>query len=77
MTHYKKILTLENEIEATLLKKLLDDEGIPYVMKSYYDSALDGLYQTQKGWGHVEAAEEYRETILNLYRDAVGRHDPT
>ena len=69
MAPYRKILTIENQIEAGLLSKLLDERGIPHVLKSYYDSAMDGLYQTQKGWGHIEAPEEYEEEILKIYRD--------
>jgi hypothetical protein len=69
MARYRKILTIENQIEAGLLQKLLDERNIPYVLKSYYDSALDGLYQAQKGWGHIEAPEEYEEEILKIYSD--------
>ena len=76
MDRYKKILTLENEIEASLLKNLLDEAEIPYVVRSYYDSALDGLYQAQKGWGHIEAPEDFKDTILNLYHDVINTNDP-
>jgi hypothetical protein len=69
MARYRKILTIENQVEAGLLQKILDERNIPYVLKSYYDSALDGLYQTQKGWGHIEAPEEYEEEILKIYGD--------
>jgi hypothetical protein len=67
--NYEKVLTLENEVEAQFLQKLLDERKIPYVLKSYYDSALDGLYQTQKGWGYLEAPHEYHEEILKIYHD--------
>jgi len=69
MDRYEKILTIENEVEAQLLQKLLDERKIPYVMKSYYDSALNGLYQAQKGWGHIEAPDEYHEEIVKIYTD--------
>jgi hypothetical protein len=75
MEQYKKILTLENEIEASLLKKLLDEAEIPCVVKSYYDSALDGLYQTQKGWGHIEAPAEYGEAIQKIYYGLIHSDD--
>ena len=71
MDKYGKILTIENEVEAQLLQKLLDERKIPYVIKSYYDSALNGLYQTQRGWGHIEAPEVYHEEILKLYNDIL------
>jgi len=57
------------------LKKLLDEAEIPCVLKSYYDSALDGLYQTQMGWGHIEAPEKYEEIILDLYNGAINTND--
>jgi hypothetical protein len=69
MDNYKIILTIENEIEARILQKLLDERRIPYILKSYYDSALDGLYQTQKGWGHIEAPAKYEEEIVSIYND--------
>jgi hypothetical protein len=75
MNSYKKILTFENEIEAQLLTELLNEAKIPHVLKSYYDSALDGLYQTQRGWGHVEAPAEYEEEIMRIYRAAVYRNE--
>ena len=67
----RKILTLENEVEARMLSALLDENGIPHILKSYHDSALDGVFQLQKGWGHIEALPEYRDKILNLYHEML------
>jgi hypothetical protein len=60
---YKKIVALDNALEAQLVGKLLTERGIPHRIRSYYDSAYDGLYQAQKGWGRVEAPEEYEAEI--------------
>ncbi len=75
MDRYKKILTLENEIEASLLKKLLDEAEIPCVLKSYYDYALVGLYQTEMGWGHIDSPVKYVEIILVVYNGAINTND--
>lgn len=64
-----KILEFDNEIEAKLLDGLLNERGIPHLIRSYHDSAYDGLWQTQAGWGHLEAQEEHREEILNIYKE--------
>lgn len=64
-----KILTFKNEIESILLHEILTDKKIPHIVRSYHDSAYDGLWQTQSAWGHVEAPEEYREEILRTYRE--------
>jgi hypothetical protein len=69
MEDYTKIATLENEIEAGLLDSILMERNIPHFMRSYYDTAYDGLFQTQKGWGYVSAPERYREEITEILAD--------
>ena len=62
----KKILTLENEMEAYRIKDILDSEGIPHIIRSFHDAAYDGLFQGQYGWGALEADEKYEKRILEL-----------
>ena len=62
----EKIAVLENEIQAKLLAELLKEQKIPHIIKSYHDSAYDGLFQHFKGWGHVEAPEKFRNKILEI-----------
>lgn len=64
-----KILVFNNEFEARLLDGLLTEKGIPHMIRSYHDSAYDGLWQTKTVWGHIEAAEEYKEEILKLFSE--------
>ncbi|UZQ81926.1 DUF2007 domain-containing protein [Thermoanaerobacter sp. RKWS2] len=51
MEGFVKILVLENEIEAKLLEGILKEKGIPHFIRSYHDTAYDGLFQTVTGWG--------------------------
>jgi hypothetical protein len=69
MAHYIKIAILENEIEARLLESILTQRNIPHLMRSYHDTAYDGLFQTQKGWGYVGAPEFYEEEIKEILSD--------
>ena len=69
MEDFKKILILENEIEAGLLDSVLNERNIPHRIQSYHDSAYDGIYQAQKGWGVVLAPPEYEEEIQSIYED--------
>jgi len=62
-----KILMFKNEIEAMLLDEILIEKQIPHLIRSYHDSAYDGLWQTQSGWGHIEAPGEYADEILLIY----------
>lgn len=66
---YKKIAVLDNEFEAQLLESILIERGISHHLKSYHDTAFDGLYQTQKGWGHVSSPEHYADEIKEILSD--------
>jgi hypothetical protein len=67
MTKNSKILVFNNEFEAKLLDEILNEKTIPHIIRSYHDSAYDGLWQNNSGWGHIEAPEEYREEILKVF----------
>jgi len=47
----------------------LSARGIPHIMQSYHDSAFDGLFQGQGGWGHIEAPQSFRDEILTVVED--------
>jgi hypothetical protein len=64
-----KILVFKNEIEALLLDEILTEKNIPHLLRSYHDSAYDGLWQHYSGWGHLEAEEENKELILSIYEE--------
>jgi outer membrane protein assembly factor BamE (lipoprotein component of BamABCDE complex) len=65
----KKILKLTSEFEALKIKDILDSEGIPHMIRSFHDSAYDGMFQTQYGWGVLLADEKDEETILKLIKE--------
>jgi hypothetical protein len=67
MSNPVKILMFKNEIEAMLLDEILTEKQIPHLIRSYHDSAYNGLWQSQSGWGYLEAPEEYAEEIRNTY----------
>jgi len=66
---WHKVAVLESEVEADLLDVELNTQGIPHVMVSYRDAALDGLFQTLRGWGHVEAPAELKDQILSILKE--------
>lgn len=69
MEEFIKIAILENQIEAQLLDSILTERNIPHLIRSYYDTAYNGLFQTQKGWGYVGAPEPYRGEIEEILAD--------
>jgi hypothetical protein len=68
---FGKIQVLRNEIEAHLMEQALTEQDIPFRLRSYHDSAYDGLYQAQKGWGHIEAPESCKKEILAIYEELI------
>lgn len=66
-----KIKHLESEIQALRIKDILDSHNIPHIIKSFHDSAYDGLFQNQYGWGALEADAENKEKILEILKDVT------
>ncbi|AEM78843.1 DUF2007 domain-containing protein [Thermoanaerobacter wiegelii] len=69
MEGFVKILVLENEIEAKLLEDILKEKGIPHFIRSYHDTAYDGLFQTVTGWGKILAPSSYKEEIEEIVEE--------
>lgn len=69
MERFEKIVVLDNEVQAELVDSVLSTRGIPHIMRSYHDSALDGLFQGEGGWGHIEAPQSSRAEILSVVED--------
>ncbi|MBN1277969.1 MAG: hypothetical protein JXA35_10810 [Deltaproteobacteria bacterium] len=66
MEKYIKIAVLDDQFEAQLLESVLKERGIPHLLRSYYDTAFDGLFQTQKGWGYISAPPEFSKNIEKI-----------
>ena len=52
-----KLITPENEAEANVIKSILEENGIYAEIKSFHDTAYDGLFQSQYGWGLIRVSE--------------------
>ena len=61
-----KIAVLESFIEAQLIESILSDQNIPHRIRSFYDTAYDGLFQVQKGWGELHAPQPYKQELLKI-----------
>ena len=61
MVRWGKAGIIENRFEGDRIRQALEEAQIPYLIKSFLDTAYDGLYIPQKGWGAVMVPEELRE----------------
>lgn len=66
---WERIAIIQNEAEAGRLKSELEAKAVPHVVFSYYDSAFDGIFQTTRGWGYIEAPIGYRDLITGILAD--------
>ena len=70
-----KIIIIENAIEAQLIGSILDQRNIPHRVRSYHDTAYDGLFQFQKGWGKLYAPQSYQPEILAVVQDVRSKYE--
>jgi hypothetical protein len=61
MDKWVKAGTIENRFEGDRISQTLQEAGIPFLIKSFLDTAYDGLYIPQKGWGNVMVSENHQE----------------
>jgi len=70
--HEKKfidIAILDNIIEAQLIESILSEQKISHLIHSFHDTAYDGLFQVQMGWGKLCAPLSNKEEILEILND--------
>ena len=68
-SQFIQLAVLENAVEAQLIDSILRQRGIPHRLRSYYDTAYDGLFQFQKEWGKLYARLPHKQEILQVIRD--------
>jgi hypothetical protein len=68
-----KVCTLENRFEADQISEALKNEGIPFWIKEYSDTAYNGIYVVRKGWASLWVPALYeasaREVIARFRED--------
>lgn len=66
---FVNIAILDNIIEAQLVDSILNEHDIPHRIRSFHDTAYDGLFQFQMGWGSLWAPVSYKTEILEILHD--------
>ena len=72
---YVRIAILESIVEAQIMGPVMEEEGIPHRIRSYHDTAYDGLFQFQKGWGEISAPVSHKAHILRILDDIRAEND--
>jgi len=66
MDRWAKAGTVENRFEGDRISQALEEAGIQFLIKSFLDTAYDGLYVLQKGWGVVMVPEKNKQEAERL-----------
>ena len=73
---YEKLRTVQNRFEAELLSAALERSGVDFFLRTFEDTAYDGLFVAQEGWGVLWVSLEDRrvaEDILQKFDEAYAQ----
>jgi hypothetical protein len=71
-----KIFTLEREHEwlLPLIKESFQKENIAIRIRSFFDSAYDGLYFAQKGYGAIYVFQKDKAAAEKIIKDILSKN---
>lgn len=72
--NFFRVCVLENRFEADVIRDALEKENITFIIKEFKDTAYDGLFITQLGWGEVMVPDEEAkraEEIIDNIRESI------
>ena len=58
-----------NDAEADVLQSVLKEHNVYSEVVSFHDTAYDGLYQSQYGWGVIKVSEEDKSVAQKIIND--------
>jgi hypothetical protein len=74
-----RIHTVENRFEADLLMQALSEECIPTMLRRFEETAYDGLFVTQMGWGAILVPGDYEveaKSLIERVLESIGENPP-
>jgi len=64
---------LENRFQADVWCEALDADGVPYLLRTYQDTAYDGLFVSQRGYASLFVDEEWLKKAREVDDGLMGR----
>jgi len=75
MVDWVKAGTVENRFEGDRVSQALLEAKIPFLIKTFLDTAYDGLYLPQKGWGVVMVPEHFEAEAERIISEVKKNFD--
>ncbi len=66
---YTKLRTVQNRFEAELLSEALAHTGVDFYLRTFEDTAYDGLFVAQEGWGVIWVATADLQIAQDILQD--------
>ena len=64
---------LDDRFQADLWTQALEEQGIPHLLRTFEDTAYDGLFISQKGYGRIFVEEEWLERAQEIDAELAGK----
>jgi len=64
-----EVYTFSDIVEGQLLKKFLEDNGVRAEIRSFYDSAYNGIYTLTKGAGRIVVNKKDEQKAKQLIQE--------
>lgn len=61
----------ENYFEADSIRSALEREGISVMIRTFHDTAYNGVYIPQKGWGSIEVPLPDKERAEQIIKEFI------
>ncbi len=68
---FTRIRVPQSLFEAQRIEAILDEASIESWLVPYHDTAMDGLYQMQKGWGEIRVPESQKEEARKILAERM------
>lgn len=67
--NYEKLRTVQNRFEGELLAAALEKSGVDFFLRTFEDTAYDGLFVAQEGWGVLWVAAADRQIAEDILKN--------
>jgi deoxyribose-phosphate aldolase len=64
---------LDDRFQADLWTQALEEQGVPHLLRTFEDTAYDGLFISQKGYGRIFVEEDWLERARKIDADLAGK----
>ena len=70
-----ELQVVSSKVEAFAIRDALSDQGIPVMVRSYEDSAYDGVFVAQQGWGIIEVLPRDKDRAAAIVADLEAAYE--